>query len=84
MNTFVEPVYYLDLDHSLNRSTRESAKLGQPIAVLVKAEKLGPSIEASRIRVGSEFRVVVHTPDGEQDFTWTWEFLRDALRTYRN
>lgn len=84
MSTFEEPTFYLDLDHSLNRATIESAKLGQRTTVLVKAKKSGPSIQATGIRHGGEFHVEVTTDHGMQSHTWTWEFLADALRAYRN
>ena len=80
-----EPTYVLHFTHSLNRAYMESAKLNKPTSVLVvpAGDEAAAPIRATAIRVGNQFRVVVPLPNGEQDFVWTWEFLLDALRTYR-
>jgi hypothetical protein len=80
------PTYVLHFKHSSNRAWMESAKPNKPIPVLVipEGDETAAPIRATGMRVGTEFRVVVPTPDSEQDFVWTWEFLLEALRTYRN
>jgi hypothetical protein len=70
----------------LTRTRLESAKPNKEVTVLVKPEndQSAEPIKATGKLVGSEFRVEVVTVQGRQVHTWTWEFLRDALATYRN
>lgn len=85
MEQFDEPTYYLDLSHSLNRATLESAKPNKAMPVLVKAagDRSAPPIKATGALVGPEFHVEVVTAQGQQHHSWTWAFLRDALADYR-
>ncbi len=77
MPEFDTPTYYLDLEHSLNRATIESAKEGATIAVLVRSESDPDAapIRATATRNGEGFFVVVETELGRQSFSIEWDSL---------
>jgi hypothetical protein len=86
MHTFDEPAYYLDLRHSLNRAALESAKRDTPMTILVRPENnpSAPPTKATGRLDGNEFHIEVVTIQGRQSHTWAWEFLCEALGTYRD
>ena len=87
MPEFESPTYFLDLDHSLNRATIESAKPNKKIKVLVipEGDKSAKPIAATGelSEDSTVFHVIVVTAAGQQSHTLNWSDLQDQLRAYR-
>ena len=82
------PAYVIYFKDRSNCSRIESVKPGQDIPILVVPENalMAQPLRAigSRSDNGENFKVTVHTPDGEDIHTWSYEWLKyDAIPLYK-
>ena len=85
---FEYPCYVLDLRHSLNRATIESAERSKAVHVLVRPyddENAAPIGATGTLSDnGEEFFVLVSTAAGTQTHTWNYDWLLNAILVARD
>ena len=83
MAEFDRPTYVLDLRDKIVRQRIENAIPNRVVNVLVRTDpdRGSPSIAARGVLTDEGmFDIKVVTSDGEQNFTWNYKFLLDAVR----